>query len=607
MTRINILHFTDLHRSIGGYQDYIYPTVEEELLDSLRRLHDRTGPIDLVCFTGDLVYSGGGEDGQEFPRLDETLDRLWSEFNKLGSPNPPLLTVPGNHDLRRPATHLSTVKILTSWEQHPDVQARFWEDSESEYLETIHQALSGYTNWLTDNPFRQLDCHPGYLPGDFSTTFEKAGWKIGIVGLNSTFLQLTGGDFEGRLVLSPAQLSKLHGQGFTDWLNQHHFNLLLTHHPPGWLYADALDEYRANIAPPDRFLAHLCGHLHTDYSETRIVGGVSQTPLLQGEALFGLEYYGQSKQRKRQHGYSLLSFELDQKEPTWRRWPMQGVKHAGGQWQIVPNYRAANLQDDGSTVGQQVLLKRRPPAGSAPKAPGAEDLKSLTAPAPSDSEVLRAAHFAFEDTMAAIRQITTSIWQRLQPFAIYDDRRVDMSIEANGDTHVQEWFKVQSSQEIPFIPYEISADREHSAAVISLRDLQFKVELEGRRRASDEVIFVQTDNFEYRKRVLVFFKPGIDARARRLRISYRWPRLFGRLLAEGEESLAFDWRRPLQKARICVSFAKELGRIEGHLAGGRRRGVTLRSKRGEDERLVWTCTFNDVQAGVYQLDFQLPK
>ena len=91
MTALTILHLTDLHRGLGGYAKVIYPNVEQILLEDLKRMHERTGPWDLVCFTGDLVQSGGGQDGKEFEQLNETLGRFWDEFGKLGS-KPQLLT-----------------------------------------------------------------------------------------------------------------------------------------------------------------------------------------------------------------------------------------------------------------------------------------------------------------------------------------------------------------------------------------------------------------------------------------------------------------------------------------------------------------------------------
>ena len=71
MTTLTILHLTDLHRGLGGYAKVIYPNVEQILLEDLERMHERTGPWDLVCFTGDLVQSGGGKDGKEFEQFQE--------------------------------------------------------------------------------------------------------------------------------------------------------------------------------------------------------------------------------------------------------------------------------------------------------------------------------------------------------------------------------------------------------------------------------------------------------------------------------------------------------------------------------------------------------
>ncbi|WP_295456969.1 hypothetical protein [uncultured Thiodictyon sp.] len=40
----------------------------------------------------------------------------------------------------------------------------------------------------------------GTLPGDFAATIKRAGRSIGLMRLNTAFLQLGGGDYHGRLV-----------------------------------------------------------------------------------------------------------------------------------------------------------------------------------------------------------------------------------------------------------------------------------------------------------------------------------------------------------------------------------------------------------------------
>ena len=52
------LHLTDLHVAGAGGFRTLWPNVEEQLLDDLAKLHARSGPWDLVLFSGDLTQRG---------------------------------------------------------------------------------------------------------------------------------------------------------------------------------------------------------------------------------------------------------------------------------------------------------------------------------------------------------------------------------------------------------------------------------------------------------------------------------------------------------------------------------------------------------------------
>ncbi|MEA2603090.1 MAG: hypothetical protein QOF89_4082 [Acidobacteriota bacterium] len=602
MTTLTILHLTDLHRGLGGYAKVIYPNVEQILLEDLKRTYERTGPWDLVCFTGDLVQSGGGQDGKEFEQLNETLDRLWEEFAKLGS-RPQLLTVPGNHDLCRPDISRAVVKLLKRWRVESEVQASFWNDPDSEYRTVVDEALASYKTWEEGSRFR-IPVQPGLLPGDFCLSYEKDGWKVGIVGLNTTFLQLDGGPYEGKLALHPAQLAAFHGDRYATWFKEHHVCLLLTHHPPEWLTPEAREEYTANIAPPGRFLAHLCGHLHVDWSEDIAIGGAHRPRLIRGASLFGLEFFGKGrKQIRRDHGYGVLKLEFDSAGATWRRWPRCGVKTQGGVWKIARNEHAElNLEDDGGTAPEEVPLARAAPRkrNTAGQHRRVEDEPPAPPMGPEDLERLSR---AFEGTMAASRQITTRIWQRLQSHIIFDGQEVEFRIEAQGDTSFRGVYSVQSSQTIPFVPFEIATD-EASPEVPYLDELGFQVKLVGKTKKDDEVIYLQTDNFPRRKRLVLFFFPEIDARQRKVEVTYHWPGLFAKLIRQGADDLAFEWRRPVRRGEILVRFAAELGEVNCKLVSGQTKGVKLSRSHDQEGYLVWTCRYRDAPAGDYQFSLE---
>ncbi|MCP4698302.1 MAG: metallophosphoesterase, partial [Gammaproteobacteria bacterium] len=251
------LHLTDLHHGMRE-QHWLWPGVREIFFEDLKRLHEKSGPWDLVLFTGDLTQKGSAE---EFRKLDEFFERLWKFFDSLGF-NPRLLAVPGNHDLLRPSQKDPAVKLISQWQQQQDIQTEFWENAKSPYRRVVAKAFAKYTAWQERQVFIPKNLTRGILPGDFSVTIEKAGAKLGVVGLNTSFLQLSGGDYEKKLALHARQFHAACGGDGPDWARQHQACLFLTHHPPAWLDSDSRRHLQAEITAHGRFAVHLCGHMH---------------------------------------------------------------------------------------------------------------------------------------------------------------------------------------------------------------------------------------------------------------------------------------------------------------------------------------------------------
>jgi 3',5'-cyclic AMP phosphodiesterase CpdA len=83
------LHLTDLHWGLDG-QGCLGPTLRGPFFEDLEKVLERTGPVDAVLFTGDLVQSGESE---QFEALKEGfLDRLWAELGAPGSGEAPAAT-----------------------------------------------------------------------------------------------------------------------------------------------------------------------------------------------------------------------------------------------------------------------------------------------------------------------------------------------------------------------------------------------------------------------------------------------------------------------------------------------------------------------------------
>jgi predicted MPP superfamily phosphohydrolase len=343
-THFGWLHLTDLHFGMSG-QKWLWPNIREEFFRDLEKLHRKSGPWDLVLFTGDFVQKGGAD---EFEKLNEMLDGLWEHLRKLGS-DPVLVGVPGNHDLVRPKAADPVVAALrTGWgDMH--VQREFWTKPKSAYRKAIQKAFKNYTTWWAAHTLPRLDSHrPGLLPGDFSATIEKGGRKLGVVGLNTTFLQLEGGDYKGKLAVSPQQFHQACGNDGVSWVREHDLCILLTHQPPDWLRPESQQNLYGEIAVPGRFAVHLFGHMHESATRTLAQGGADARREWQGCSLFGLEEWGEAAKELRLHGYSAGRVELTDATCFIRIWPRKAEPHQAGHRHIVPDPSHTLEEDEGT-------------------------------------------------------------------------------------------------------------------------------------------------------------------------------------------------------------------------------------------------------------------
>ena len=362
------LHLTDFHYGLKG-QDCLWPTLREPFLDSLAPLHERCGPWDAVLFTGDLVQSG---ETAQFEKMQaEVLEPLWEKLRELGSGDAVLLAVPGNHDLYRPNPKEDNAAIdaLLEKDGFQRIEAKFWDQPTGQYRRVINDAFAAYSQWWDKAPHRPSGVKAGALPGDFSATLQHGGRRIGIVGLNTTFLQLAGGDYEGRLVWDARQLHAVCEGGVDTWSKQHDVCLLLTHQGPNWLTPEARKQGETEIAPAGRFAVHLFGHQHeTDISYIRRGGSRQAVRLCQGCSVFGMEKFGDPPKTQRAHGYTAGRIEIGPTEAHLRLWPRIATKTTGP-WRFIPDHDHAELDEDQGTSPEPIAVRSR--ASGAPPAKAA--------------------------------------------------------------------------------------------------------------------------------------------------------------------------------------------------------------------------------------------
>lgn len=367
MTSIRWLHLTDFHQGMGG-QKWLWPGMREQVFEDLTRLREKMGgPWDLVLFTGDLTQKGSPE---EFQAFEKNLDRLWEHLRTLG-PAPRLLAVPGNHDLVRPAPRKGTVKALARWWDDKDISDEFWKDDVGEYRRLVAEAFKSYSDWQRTSEFHVHDLTPGLLPGDFSFTLTKDDVSLGVVGLNSAFLQLTAEDYEQRLALDPRQFQAACSGDSSDWLARHDATILLTHHPQNWLHPRAATSFEQEILAGGNFTLHLFGHMHVGASESIRRGGSAPRRFIQGPSLFGLEEFGEEKQTQRIHGYTAGQLDFKKSGGTLSIWPRAATLKESNFRMLGPDPKAnLNEREAWSEPFTRRGARRKRRSASAPDSTG---------------------------------------------------------------------------------------------------------------------------------------------------------------------------------------------------------------------------------------------
>ncbi|WP_321846924.1 metallophosphoesterase family protein [Paraburkholderia bannensis] len=327
------LHLSDLHAG-QDTQSWLWPALQSHFFEDLDRLIPAMGGLDVVIFSGDLTQKGSRGD---FDVLHKMLDKIWGKFAEH-SCKPFLFMVPGNHDLIRPDESDPVTVAMRSWWERGNVKEAFWKSSDNAYRTFVDHAFSDYTKFkhdLLSSGFPVCTGTDGILPGDCSAVVERDGLKLGLVGLNSTYLQLSNLE-KPSLDLDVRQLLAITDDDPDAWCRTNHINLLITHHPISWLAEPAVQHLNAEIYPPARFTAHLFGHMHTPEIDSLAQGGSIARTRIQAASLYGLRKYSNG-QHDRIHGYSGARVEIGDDGGRILIWPRTGTTLTGGHRKFVPD------------------------------------------------------------------------------------------------------------------------------------------------------------------------------------------------------------------------------------------------------------------------------
>lgn len=337
------LHITDLHAGVVE-QDWMWPTLKHLFYEDIKKLHEKVGNIDCVVFSGDLTQKGTKDD---FNILTGILKELWEEFRILGL-DPKLFLVPGNHDLERPKSDAAEVIALTDSWGNPKVQNAFWTDG-SQYKRTVDSIFSNFINWkesLKEFDIPLLETKVGLIPGDCSAVYSINELNIGLIGLNSAWLQLNGESCSGKLHVDSKQLLALTNNDPTAWCRENDINLLITHHPTSWLSQSNIEHFNNEIYRPERFDTHVYGHMHEHSSTLISVAGNDERRYFQGASLFGLKYFDDRK-ASRVSGYSISRIQIENNKKSMVFWP-RSVRELSDGTRVLGADTKLKLNEDNS-------------------------------------------------------------------------------------------------------------------------------------------------------------------------------------------------------------------------------------------------------------------
>ena len=316
------------------FQSMLWPNVREVFFKDLTALHKQLGKFDAVLFSGDFAQKG--EDA-EFDDVIVRLKDIWAHLDTLGS-TPPIICVPGNHDIQRPNPKSPEVRMLAKWVEEPDVLDDLFKSQEDAYFKTVTEAFRAYDRFIqklgsTSIPI--AEGRTGVFPGDQLVRVRNDDFTVGILGLNSTWLQITGEEHLGRLCVDQRQVFRLEPD-LGNWCETNDFSVVVTHQPLDWLAPSSLEVWRREINPPGRFDMHLFGHMHEPFSESKAESGADARHSMQAPSLFGMEKLADNV-TTRIHGYSLLDFGVDAAGPRIRIFPRRIKNHSSGQQRFVAN------------------------------------------------------------------------------------------------------------------------------------------------------------------------------------------------------------------------------------------------------------------------------
>jgi len=345
--RFSWLHIGDFHCGLKS-TSVPWVTIRHELIEDIKKHILSVGHIDLVIFSGDFAQQGKID---EFEPVVEDMEEISNVIQETQGYQPAFFVVPGNHDLERPSKHSPISLAAKSYDSEPDMAESFF--VESVYMESIKVVFKNYTSFVDQlsKRVKLLASLNGVMPGDCSASLDAGSIKVGLVGLNSTWSQLAGGDMQGKLVIGTQQLLSVTNDNPYSWAAQNTFNILVTHHPEDWFDQNSKAIFRSEIATSKIFDFHVFGHMHKNHAVEIRDGALGNVKKVQVAALFSLER-DENNKTLRSHGYYFGEILTDSNQMRIR--PRE-IKLTRGDWRAVCDQEACY---DGDMLSFDFHLKR---------------------------------------------------------------------------------------------------------------------------------------------------------------------------------------------------------------------------------------------------------
>ncbi len=360
---IRWLHCSDLHAGAGD------PAQRQQRLVALQadieEMTARIGWPDLILFSGDLAVSG-----REYDEVDRVLEAILGAVAQVApdAPAPLLFAVPGNHDVVRPSADdeddrlYYACKVLRNYGNRvdPDARAlhrRLWGAKRASFLSELFSPYEAWKRARVVMPMMRhpdVEVHTSFFPGDVSAIVTKGSFRLGLVGLNSAWVQYGAGDFDKKLHIPVEQFhAALAGDSPPEaFFERCDRALLLMHHPPSWLSPAAHDVFLSEIFnSPERFSLCLFGHMHSAYPQVQSSEEASLRAYFQAPSLCGREHWG-AENEQRSFGYAWGEIFA---HGAVRVWPRELQTDAHGH-KVVVQHSSVTLDENGAT------WLRKPPA-----------------------------------------------------------------------------------------------------------------------------------------------------------------------------------------------------------------------------------------------------